>query len=151
MPDNAVFRLKLMKDSTNADETMLIFKRKATAGYSADDASYLPGFGQVALASVSNDGKDLSINCSPFTPGVPIGLDVRTKTDGTFLFRTSFENKIPVYIQVWLVDTYLKDSIDVRRRNYSFTVSKSDSGSFGNRRFKLILRRNTPQQTAQPH
>ncbi len=151
IPDKAAFGLELAKDSINTDETLFIFNHKASTAYFLGDAAYFPGFGQVSLASISSDGHDLAINSTPYIPGRPIGLDVHTKASGAFLFKISYENHIPSYIQVWLVDTYLEDSVDVRSENYNFTISKSDTNSFGNERFKVVVKENMQQQTASLH
>ena len=141
MPDKAAFKIKLIKDNASCDETMVIFNHLSGTKYSIDeDARYLQGFGQASLATISSDGIDLAINGLPYTPGITVGLDIHTKTDGTFLLAMSYENKIPENIQVWLEDGYLKDSVNVRKGSYSFKMSKADTGSFGNKRFKLILK-----------
>ena len=62
IPDHSAFKIKLVKDSTSSDETMLTFNHLGSRIYSANnDAPYLQGFGQVSLASVSRDGVDLAI------------------------------------------------------------------------------------------
>jgi hypothetical protein len=98
------------------------------------------GFGDLSLASMSNDGKKLSINGLPYTQGMSIGLDVEAKDDGAYSLQVSYENKMPANIQIWVKDTYLKDSVNVCKANYNFTVSKADTNSFGSKRFKLIIK-----------
>ena len=141
IPDNAMLKIKLCKDSVNTDETTLIFNHSASTRFSYDDdALYFTGFGQVSMASISTDGKDMAIYSLPYTPGMSIGLDARTKTDGAYLLKISYENKMPSNIQVWLKDNYLKDSVDVCKGNYNFNVAKADTNSFGKRRFKLTFK-----------
>ncbi|MFI5161752.1 MAG: hypothetical protein ACHQHN_10775 [Sphingobacteriales bacterium] len=143
IPDKAAFKIKLLKDSSIADETMVYFNHLATCKYSSGgDAPYFLGFGQVSLASVSSDGVDLAINQVPYTPGMSIGLDVRTKTDGIYLLKISY-NKMPANIQIWIKDTYKKDSVNVCSGNYSFSAAKADTNSFGKKRFRLILKEAT--------
>jgi hypothetical protein len=141
VPDNAIIKIKLCKDSVNTDETALFFDHTAGTRFSYnDDAPYFSGFGQVSLASISTDGKDMAIYSLPYTPQMSVGLDIRTKTDGTYLLKISKESKVPSDIHVWLKDTYLKDSVDVCKGNYQFNVVKADTNSFGKRRFRIILK-----------
>lgn len=140
IPDNAMLKIKLCKDSINTDETTFVFNHSSGTGFSYnDDALYFTGFGQVSLASISTDGRDMAIYSLPYTPEMSIGLDARVKTDGPYLLKISFESKLPLSIHVWLKDNYLKDSIDVRKGNYHFNVIKADTNSFGKRRFKVTL------------
>ena len=141
IPDKAAFKIKLAKDSTNSDETMLSFNHKVSRNYSANnDAPYFQGFGQVSLASISGNGVDLAINELPYTPGMSIGLDVHAKTDGAYFLAVSYQNKMPANIQIWLKDTYLKDSVNVGAKSYTFKVAKADTNSFGKNRFRIIFK-----------
>ena len=141
IPDKAGLNIKLFKDSVTSDETAIVFDHASSLDYVFnEDALYFPGFGKVGLASVANDGNDLAINRLPFISGMSIGLDVHAKTDGTYFLKISYDSKIPADVQIWVKDNYLKDSIDVRSRNYSFNVVKADTNSFGRNRFKLILK-----------
>jgi hypothetical protein len=141
IPDDAALKVKLIKDSTNYDETALVFDHLATLNYSdSNDAPYFIGFGLVSLTSVSKDGRDLAIYRLPYSSGMSIGLNVNTKADGAYQLSISYEKNIPANIQVWIKDTYLKDSLNVCTKNYHFNVTKADTNSFGSKRFKLILR-----------
>jgi hypothetical protein len=149
IPDNAGLKIQLVKDKINTDETMIVFKHLAGNSSSGidGDAAYFPGYGQESLASVSSDGKDLAINFLPYTRGMAVNLDVNVKTSGAYFLKLSYENKIPSTIKIWLKDTFLKDSVDVRTANYNFTIDKADPNSFGNKRFMLILKDDGQQQT----
>lgn len=152
IPDRAAFRIKLVKDSTDYDETMLMFDHRSGFTYNPDkDAAYLAGFGQVSLASISSDGQDMSVYSLPYVSGLTVGLDVRTQTDGSFALQISYESKIPANKEILIRDTYLKDSIDVRQGIYNFTIDKADTNSFGNKRFKLVVRDGGQQQTGAPN
>ena len=146
IPDHAAFKIKLVKDDINSDETMIIFNKASKTTYSAsEDALYLQGFGQEGLSSISSDGRDLVFNNLPYTPGMSIRLNVRAQADGPFSFQLSYQTKVPANTQIWLKDNYKKDSVDVRTVNYKFNVTKADTNSFGQNRFKLIIK-NKPQQ-----
>jgi len=141
IPDKAIFKLKLSKDSINTDETAFIFKSSGKTTYDPmEDAPYFPGNGQVSLASISSDGRDLAINNLPYTPGMSIRLDANTRANGAYSLAISYETQIPTSIHIWLKDIYLKDSLDVSTKSYSFNVNLADTNSFGKNRFKLILK-----------
>lgn len=141
IPDRAEFKIKLAKDSVHCDETLVFFNHKAVRTFSPDeDAQYLMGFGQVSLSTISDDGRDLAINAVPYSEGMSIGLDVRTKADGSYFLTMSYQNRIPAGIQIFLKDAYIKDSIDVRNANYHFSIRKIDTNTFGRSRFSLILK-----------
>jgi hypothetical protein len=141
IPDKAVFKLKLSKDTINTDETAFIFKSTGKTTYNPmEDAPYFPGNGQVSLASISSDGRDLAINNLPYTPGMSIRLDANTRASGAYSLAISYENQIPTSIHIWLKDIYLKDSLDVSTKSYSFNVNLADTNSFGKNRFKVILK-----------
>ena len=152
VPDKAAVRIKVSKDSINANETLLVFDRSASPDYFGnEDAEYLAGFGQVNIASISKDDRDLSINRLPYSPGMTIDLDVYTKKAGMFTFSVSYENKMPGDVQIWLKDNCRKDSVNICTSNYSFNVNKADSTSFGKKRFQLVFRRRAFVQTATPN
>lgn len=141
IPDKAVLKLKLTKDATNTDETAFIFNSTGKTTYNPmEDAPYFPGNGQVSLASISSDGKDLAINNLPYKPGMSIRLDANAKADGAYSLAISYQNQIPSSIHFWLKDIYLKDSLDVSTKTYSFNVRLADTNSFGKNRFKLIIK-----------
>jgi len=141
IPDNAFFKIQLGKDSINTDETLIEFNHRSGVNLSMSyDAPYFSGFGQVSLASVSGNGVDLAIYSLPYTSGMSIGLDAHAKTDGAYFLRMSYEKNIPSDVHIFLKDTYLKDSVDVRNINYNFNITKADTNSFGRNRFKIIVK-----------
>src|SRR5579863_3767811 len=151
IPDKAALKIKLVKDSTNYDETMMIFNHTAKPAYSPDDdAAYFTGFGKVSLCSVSTDGRNLAIYTLPYSAGMSVGLDLHGRSDGAYHLMMSYKNKIPPGIQILIRDTYLKDSVDVNSSDYYFNIIEADTNTFGARRFKLIIK---PRQVqaALPH
>ncbi len=52
----------------------------------------------------------------------------------------SDDEAIPADIHIWLKDKYSKDSVDIRKQNYSFDVTLADSNSFGKNRLEVILK-----------
>ncbi|MBS1524072.1 MAG: hypothetical protein JST19_00395 [Bacteroidetes bacterium] len=153
IPDKAAFRIELYKDSINHDETMIQFDHAAGLVYSPDrDGLYFPGFGQLSLATISNDNRDLAIYSLPYTQNMAVGLDVEAKSDGAYALKMSYQRQLPPNTQVWLKDLYLKDSTNMCSKNYNFSVVKADGNSFGSKRFKVIIKEVTgQQQTAVPN
>lgn len=148
IPDQAVFMIRLIKDSTNYDETMFVFNHTSSLDFSpAEDAPYFAGNGQESLASFSNDGQGLAVNTLPYQSGMSIALDVNAKTSGAYTLKLSYINKIPSSISVWVKDTYKKDSVDMRNVNCNFKIDKADADSFGSKRFKIILKQENNKQT----
>ncbi len=141
IPEGAAFKIKLVKDESDYDETMFIFHKTSTLAFDFNaDAAYFPGYGAESLSSISSDGQDLAIYNLPYRNNLAIGLDVNMRSDGAYSFAISYERKIPANIQIWVRDTYSKDSVDVRAKNYTFNVLKADTNSFGSKRFKLVIK-----------
>ena len=50
---------------------------------------------------------------------------------------------IPRLFKIWLMDTYKKDSLDIRHNaSYAFNVDLTDTNSYGKNRFQLVIRQN---------
>ncbi|MFI5161469.1 MAG: hypothetical protein ACHQHN_09335 [Sphingobacteriales bacterium] len=140
IPDKAAFKVELVKDHDNYDETMFIFDKTSSLNYNADvDAEYFTGFGQESLSSISTDGTNLAIYRLPYRSGMAIGLDINVQADGAYTLDLSYEKNIPANVHVWLKDNYLKDSVDVCAKKYTFKVVKADPNSYGNQRFQLVI------------
>ena len=141
IPDKSGLKLKLYQDSTISDETFIIFNHVSSPDYVFnEDAPYLNGFGHVNIANISRDGTDLAISSLPYSTGMSIGLDIHTKSSGSFFLRISGLYKMPADKQIWLKDNLQKDSIDLRLGNYGFKVDEADINSFGKKRFVLIIK-----------
>jgi trimeric autotransporter adhesin len=141
IPDGAMVGIKLVKDSINSDETLLVFDHTSSPNYNPmEDARYLAGMGQVSLASVSADGIDLSINSSKYIYGMSIPLDVHTRVTSAVYLEISREHNIPAVMQIWVKDNYLKDSVNLCTQVYHFVADKTDTSTFGNKRFKVFFK-----------
>ncbi|MEO6633399.1 MAG: T9SS type A sorting domain-containing protein, partial [Mucilaginibacter sp.] len=58
------------------------------------------------------------------------------------LQRTQLDS-LPKIYELWLMDRYRKDSLDIRNNNsYVFDINKADTGSYGNNRFAIVVRQN---------
>ena len=143
---NQYLRLQLAKDSINADDTYIGFGAGFSPQYVIDeDAVYMPGHGAVSLCSISSDNIPCAIDKFPLPKQQPetLGLIVNAAADGTYSLNMTQMVAIPQIYEVWLMDAYKKDSLDMRvNKSYGFDLSKADTNSFGSKRFSLVIRQN---------
>lgn len=147
--NNAVsghLRLRMAMDSINIDEVIVSFRDSAKVNYSPDeDALYKSGQGEVSLASITPDNHRLSINELPLPKRSPqvIPLAVSARTDGIYHLNMKDMTNVPSKYEVWLMDSYRRDSLDMRLYNtYAFNIYQADTASSGSNRFRLIIREN---------
>jgi hypothetical protein len=138
-------RVQLAKDAINTDELLILFKSTSSTAYEPRvDAAYLKGNGQVSLCSFSSDHIQLTFNSQPLPKtSTAIALNVNTKASGNFKLNMQEIIDVPQLFDIWLIDNYKKDSLDMRHnKTYEFNVLKTDSNSFGPKRFTLVVRQN---------
>ncbi|MDF2434206.1 MAG: trimeric autotransporter adhesin [Mucilaginibacter sp.] len=142
-----LLRLKLIIDSLNYDDIVIGFGASTSTKYNPqEDSGYLPGINAPeGLSSYSSDNVRLSVNLLPLPKRSPqvIRLDVEGAKSGLFrLQRTELDSIPPIY-EIWLIDKYKKDSLDLRNNSsYSFYINKKDTNSFGSNRFQVVIRQN---------
>ncbi|HVW94580.1 MAG TPA: DUF2341 domain-containing protein [Mucilaginibacter sp.] len=138
-------RLQMAKDSVNTDDVYIGLNGSAKRGYVSDeDAPYRVGSGLVNLASFSADNVPLAINRLSYPKQADtIRLRVGASSGGLYqLTMTEFEG-LPDLYEVWLMDAYTKDSLDIRHNpDYAFNLYANDTASYGSSRFSLIIRQN---------
>ncbi|HVW13805.1 MAG TPA: T9SS type A sorting domain-containing protein [Mucilaginibacter sp.] len=138
-------RLQIGEGSVR-DQTLIRFNSQASTDFSyAIDAPYKTGYGAVSLATRSSDNVDLSINTVPLPKlkSESIRLNVNASKDGIYNLAIIDIVSVPQLFDIWLMDAYTKDSVDMRHnKSYSFNIYKSDSASFGPKRFTLVIRQN---------
>ncbi len=142
---NQYLHLILAKDSVNTDDIVVRFTTSATQAYDPIvDGQYKPGYGIVSLYSMSSDNVPLAINVQPLPKtSETIALAAGATADGTYQFQMKSIVAIPEIFKILLVDSYTKDSIDMRESpQYSFSIAQSDTNSYGSKRFKLIISQN---------
>jgi len=104
----------------------------------------LPGSGAAeGLSSLSNDNVSLAINVLPLPKqnGQVIKLKVSFAKSGQYSLRRTALEAIPIIYDIWLIDKYKKDSLDIRANSiYTFDVNLSDTNSYGGNRFILVIR-----------
>jgi hypothetical protein len=138
-------RIELYKDSLNREDALVFFKNNTQTKYSVDeDAKYLKGNSVVNISSRSSDNVNLAINQQVFPQKREIiPLNVTITSNGTYSINMPEVKNIPAMYDVWLLDNFKKDSLDVKNNpNYSFTASVTDTNSFGAKRFSLVIRPN---------
>jgi hypothetical protein len=136
-------RLQMSLDSINTDDMYIGFKPNASAQFvSNEDAPYKTGYGKVCLSSFSSDGVSLAINKIPL-PGLKqtaIPLFVTASAKGTYKLNRTELNGIPRLYEIWLMDRFNKDSLDMRHNTtYAFNIT-ADTNSYGSKRFQLVIR-----------
>lgn len=111
-----------------------------------NDSVYLPGSDVIdGLASYSSDGVALSINFLPLPKQTPdvIRLDVQCRISTQIELKRTELDSLPKIYEVWLMDKYKKDSLDLRANSvYTFNIDKNDTASFGSNRFMVVVREN---------
>ena len=135
-------RLKLSLDSISYDDIFIGFNPSASPAYNYnEDAQYLPGASAaVGLASISSDNLKLSINSLPI-PAQEIKLFVTARSSGSYTLKRTALDAIPQAYEVWLMDKYKKDSLDLRKNaNYAFDINLADTASYGTNRFGVVIR-----------
>jgi hypothetical protein len=139
-------RLQLKLDDHTKDDILINFNDSAKAVYTVNqDAMHRPGNGAVILSSMSADNVPLAINQLPWPKRAPvvIPLNVYAGADGAYAMKLKDTLIIPKLYEVWLMDAYKKDSLDIRNNpQYLFDLSLADTNSYGNRRFSLVVRQN---------
>jgi sugar lactone lactonase YvrE len=139
-------RIKMIKDSVSTDETMIRIKSNGAMNFvNKLDAVYKQGNGAVNLASFTSDKVDIAIKSVPLPKlqAESLALDVNATTTGIYKLTLRDIVAIPRLYDVWLMDAYKKDSLDMRQNiTYSFYIDKADSSTFGNKRFNLVIRQN---------
>jgi len=141
-----LLRLKLVINKYNYDDIAIAFDSAATTVYNNQlDSKYMPGINAPeGLSSFSSDSVQLSVNILPLPKTqapLIIRLDVEAANSGQLtLERTELDSIPPVY-EIWLMDKYKKDSIDLRVDTaYVLNVDKSNSATYGSDRFTVVIR-----------
>jgi hypothetical protein len=140
---NPHLRLQMAMDSINTDDIYIGFNSNASSQFvNNEDAPYKKGSGKLHLASFSSDSVMLAINKMPLAGAkqTTIPLFVTATAYGTYKLNMTELEAIPQLYQVWLMDRYNKDSLDMRHNStYAFDIT-TDTNSYGSSRFQLFMR-----------
>jgi len=139
-------RLEMNLDTLHYEDILVRFNSSAKTSFDpTTDGLYRLGFNKVSLSSLSSDHVRLGINQQPL-PGLKrrtIALNVGATENGTYHFNLRQVIGLSKLYDVWLMDAYKKDSVNLRvNSKYDFVINKTDSTSFGDKRFSLIIRQN---------
>ncbi|MDB5131746.1 MAG: Cadherin-like beta sandwich domain protein, partial [Mucilaginibacter sp.] len=137
-------RLEMALDSVNKEETVLVLNNGAKNEFvTNEDSEHFTGGGAVSFSSMSADNVALVINRFPITSqGKTIKLNVNA-AQGVYKINLTEIKAIPQLFDVWLMDAYTKDSLDLRHNlSYTFKVIQRDTASYGANRFSIVIRQN---------
>ena len=136
-------RLQLATDTINTDGTIIRFNDNTKRSFDAmEDAVYRAGTGKVSLSSLSSDNVALAINQQPLSHGDTVGLKIGKSAAGNYALTMADIKGVPQLFDVWLIDAFAKDSVNMRNTNsYNFAIT-ADTNSYGSHRFTLAIREN---------
>jgi hypothetical protein len=140
-----LLHLQLSKDAVNTDDILIRFSATAhTTFVSGEDALYQKGNGILSLASISTNNFPLAISQLPLSNKTQvIPLKVSATTAGLYALKMTELKNLPQLYDVWLMDAYKKDSLDIKHNpTYNFNLSLTDTSTFGSKRFSLVIRQN---------
>ncbi len=143
--NNQFLKLQIAKDNINTDDTFIGFSSNAKTTFDAnEDAPYRVGLGKVSISSLSTDRIPLAINHTSLSKkNLTVALNISATTDGIYTLNMTQLQGIPTLYDIWLMDTYKKDSVDLRHnKTYSFNIFRADTASYDAHRFTLVIRQN---------
>jgi hypothetical protein len=145
LPQNVLSGLymKIEKDSTTYDYCGIYFRQDWSAKLEDGDAPDLNSTaGAVVVSSLSSDNIRLAVNHMPdYAKGIQVKLYANARADGLYNLKIEGIRNIDTLYDIYLIDHYKKDSLDIRRYgSYAFNIYKSDTSSFGGNRFELSVR-----------
>jgi hypothetical protein len=91
------------------------------------------------FAALSDDGGELFLDGVPYKPGVTVPLSLDPIRQRYYRLRAYQLINIPDDIHIWCKDSYLKDSVDLRKQELHFHILYADTTSYGNNRFKIVV------------
>jgi len=145
---SSYLRLKLVTDADNYDDMVVGFNASSTSKFNPnEDSGFIPGVGSAeSIAAITSDGINSSVKWVPFpgsTSNRVVNLYVSVRASGTYTIKRTDFASIPAIYEVWLVDKYKKDSLDIRNNtSYAFDVDLTDTASYGNNRFAVVVGQN---------
>lgn len=146
LANNQYLKLEMSKDSIHNENIVIRFddNAKTTFDFNAD-ALYIRGFAPISLSSSSSDHVALAINQQPLPKqtATRIGLNIAATASGTYTMSLKSLAGLPKLYDIWLMDNYRKDSVDMRvNSSYLFDIDTKDTASFGSNRFVVVVRQN---------
>jgi hypothetical protein len=134
--------MKMEKDSANYSYCGIYFRSDWSDKFAEDDAIDMNGTsGVVTMSSLTSDKILTPVNhMSDYTKGINVKLYANASANGTYDLKIEGIRNIDTLYDIYLLDHYKKDSLDIRKYGtYAFDISKSDTSSFGGSRFELSI------------
>jgi hypothetical protein len=147
LSDSALFKIQLVnvQDSLPVtsfaarNETLIIFNHAYHLSYNNSEDSSPPGYSPyLTVMAITSDGIPVLADGIPYKAGVSVPLLVAVAS-GQYVLRAYYLRWFPQDIHIWCKDNYLKDSVDLRKGNCSFTVNKADTNQWGTKRFVISV------------
>jgi len=136
-------KLQMVQDSLNYDFAQLRFSKDYTENYvDTEDADDLNGSGQAVFFGANTaDKHQVAIASQPLNEKkTSVFLSVNGNASGNFAINKVDVSNIPDKYDVWLMDRFKKDSIDLRTSStYSFSIDKTNPSTFGDSRFEVVI------------
>jgi hypothetical protein len=140
-----IISLKMVQDSANYDITHLRFLDTYKYEYDEmEDADDLNAPGQnVFFGAMTSDNHLVAIASQPLgQQGTSVFLSVNDNYSGTYSIEKINLTGIPDVYDVWLMDHFKNDSLDLRANSiYNFNLDKTNPQTFGNSRFEVVVRK----------
>ncbi|MES2279321.1 MAG: T9SS type A sorting domain-containing protein [Bacteroidota bacterium] len=137
--------LQMVQDSSNYDFAELRFMDSYDKNYvEAEDADDFNGSGQVIFfGAMTADNHLVAIASQPLDKQkTSVFLSVNDNTSGTFKINKINLANIADKYDVWLMDHFKNDSLDLRANTtYTFTIDKANAATFGNSRMEVVIRK----------
>ena len=146
-------RLSLSKDSVNKDDILLTFKIGQQQKFiNNEDIADLQGINAaVSLSSlISANNGFLAVNgLPPVDKTIIIPLNIDAAAAGVLNLSLDTASAVFKTRHVYLRDKFLKDSVDLNLTSiYTFSISKTDSATFGSKRFEIYFHDNLPDKNS---
>jgi hypothetical protein len=149
LSDSALFKIQLVNvmDSlpitsfAGRNETLIHLNHAYHLSYypGYDEDSSPPGYSPIlTVMGITTDGIPLLSDGIPYKAGVSVPLLVAAAS-GQYILRAYYLRWFPKDIHIWCKDNYLKDSVDLRKGNCSFTVDHADTNQWGTKRFVISV------------
>ncbi|WP_157799081.1 T9SS type A sorting domain-containing protein [Mucilaginibacter auburnensis] len=136
-------RLQMVQDSSNYDFAQLRFSKDYIENYlDTEDADDLNGSGQnVFFGATTADKYQVAIASQPLNEKkTSVFLSVNSNASGNFTINKLDVSNIPDKYDVWLMDHFKTDSINLRVNSaYNFSVDKTNPLTFGDTRFEVVI------------
>ena len=140
IPDKSAFNIAIVRDSVVYNESALKFAHTFHDAYvPSEDINFL-GTPYVEFAFLSADGLLLNVDGVPYKPGMVVNTYVTANANGAYFIRAQKLYGIPKDMQIWIRDNLQKDSLELHTGNYHFSIDKTDTNTFGKRRFQIVVR-----------